>query len=200
MRIHETVVLMEKDDIAYPGKHLGSAEEAAPGKGTYEKEHEVYAAAAGRVVREHGEVFVLPKKEVMQIHPGQIVYGIVADVMEQLALIEIEPLAKGRERFVPPSDYGVLRVMNIREGFVPTAKTEMKRGDVVKARVEMTKPGIFLSTKGFDFGVVRAYCTVCRHELALSGNALKCTKCGRMDRRKLSKSYGQDVMLNEIKL
>lgn len=192
-------MVMVKDDFAEPGAHIGSAEEAAPGKGAYEKDSEVYSSLAGRVVREHGEVSVIPKKEVISLHPGQTVYGIVADVMEQLALIEIEPLSRGRERFVPPSDYGVLRVMNIREGFVPSAKDEMKRGDIVKAKVEDISLGIALSTKGFDLGVVRAYCQVCRHGMRAEGPVLRCTHCGARDRRKLSKSYGQDVMLNEIK-
>ncbi len=182
-----------------PGSHIGSAEEAAPGKGTYEKDSEVFASVAGRVVREHGEATVIPKKEVMLLQPGQVVYGIVSDVMEMLALLEIESLVRGRERFVPPSDYGVLRVMNIREGFVPSAKGEMRRGDIVKARVEDIKLGVSLSTKGFDLGVVRAYCGTCRHAMALHGNAVQCTHCGRVERRKLSKSYGQDIMLNEIK-
>jgi exosome complex component CSL4 len=190
---------MGQDNFAFPGSHVGSEEEAAPGKGTYQKDSDIYSALAGRVVREHGEVSVLPKKEVIRIQPGQIVYGIVADVMEALALIEIEPLARGRERFVPPSDYGVLRVMNIREGFVPSAKDELKRGDLIKARVEDISKGISLSTKGFDFGVVRAFCSVCRHEMGQQGQGLFCPKCGSRDRRKLSKSYGQAVMLNEIK-
>lgn len=191
----------DKDKFAFPGQHVGAAEEAAPGKGTYERDSEVFASVAGRVLREHGEVGILPKKEVIPLQAGQIVYGIVMDVMENLALIEIEPLVRGRERFVPAWDYGVLRVMNIREGFVPTAKTEMKRGDIVKAKVEEIKLGISLSTKGFDLGVVRAYCAVCRGQMALQqANVLKCMRCGRQDRRKISKSYGQDVMLNEIKL
>lgn len=189
---------MEENHLVYPGKLIGTAEEASPGKGAYEKDHEIYASLAGRVVREHGEVSVIAKKSVLTIQPGQIVYGMVADVMEQLALIEIEPRVKGRERFVPAYDYGVLRVMNIREGFVPSAKDEMRRGDIVKARVEEIKPGIALTTKGFDLGVVRAYCSVCRHEMKLQGNAVKCTNCGRVERRKLSRSYGQDVTLNEV--
>ncbi len=189
-----------KGKLAQPGEHLGAAEEAAPGKGTFERDNEVYAAVAGRVVREHGEVSVLPKKEVAQLKPGQIVYGIVMDVMENLALVEIEPLVRGLERFVPAWDYGVLRVMNIRDGFVPTAKTEMRRGDIIKARVEDLSRGISLSTKAFDLGVVRAYCAVCRHQMEMEGPAaLKCPHCGTHDRRKLSKAYGQDVMLNEIK-
>lgn len=193
---------MDKENkgvLVYPGKHIGAPEEAAPGKGAYEKDHEVFASLSGRVVREHGEVVVLPKKDIVRVQPGQIIYGIVADVMENIALIEIEPLVRGRERFVPPSDYGVLRVMNIRDGFVPSAKTEMKRGDIVKARVEDTAKGTALSTKGFDLGVVRAYCAVCRNEMILERSFLKCTRCGRTDRRKLSNSYGQNIMLNEIK-
>lgn len=190
---------MEKKDFAYPGMHIGSAEECIAGKGAYEKDHEIYSAIAGRIIREHGEVCVLPQKEIVKLQPGQIVYGMVADVMENLALIEIEPLVKGRERFVAAPDYGVLRVMNIRAGFVPTAKTELKRGDLVKARVEDLKQGIALSTKEFDLGVVRAYCSVCRHEMAMEGSGVKCGHCGRFEKRKLSKSYGQDVMLNEIK-
>ena len=189
----------DEKSFAYPGKKIGEAEEAAPGRGAYERDNEIYAAVPGRVVREHGEVSVLSKKEVVRIHPGQVVYGIVSDVMENLALIEIEPLVRGRERFCPAQDYGVLRVMNIREGFVPTAKTEMKRGDIVKARVEEVKIGIALSTKGFDLGVVKAYCGACRHEMALAGPAVKCTYCGRTERRKLAKSYGHEVTLNEIK-
>lgn len=191
---------MEQDNFALPGKHVGAAEEAAPGKGTYEAGNEVYSALSGRIIREHGEVSVLAKKDVIRIQPGQIVYGIVADVMEQLALIEIEPLVKGRERFVPPSDYGVLRVMNIRDGFVPSAKSEMKRGDLIKARVEDTSKGVSLSTKAFDLGVVKAYCEICRHEMNLVDTVLKCGKCGNISKRKLSRSYGQEVMLNEIKL
>lgn len=189
-----------KERFVFPGDYLGASEEATAGKGAYESENEVFASLAGRVVREHGEVSIIPKKEIIHIKPGQIVYGIVVDVMENLALIEIEPLVRGRERFVPAWDYGVLRVMNIREGFVQSVKTEMKRGDIIKAKVEDIRLGISLSTKGFDLGVVKAYCAECRGEMKLlHANILKCTKCGKTDKRKVSKSYSDDVVLNEIK-
>ncbi len=191
---------MNQNNFAIPGKHIGATEEAIPGKGTREENHEIYATLSGRIIREHGEISILPKKEIISIQPGQIVYGIVMNVIEQLALIEIEPLVKGRERFVPPSDYGVLRVMNIREGFVSSAKNEMKRGDLIKARVEELKLGISLSTKAFDLGIVKAYCDICRNEMILDNAILKCDKCKRTCKRKVSKSYGHETTLNEIEI
>lgn len=193
-------MLVDRNDIVSPGQHIGSLEEAAPGNGTYEKDNEVYSALYGRMVREHGVVSVLPKKTVVSLKPGQIIYGMVVDVLDTLALIEIEPLAKGRERFVPTQDYGVLRVMNIRRGFVPSVKQELKRGDIVRARVEEISQGIMLSIKEFDLGVVLAYCSVCRHTMNIFRNAVKCTYCGNIEKRKLSRLYGQNVILNEIKM
>lgn len=186
-------------NFVYPGKCIGAAEEALAGNGAYEKNHEIYAFFAGRVIREHGELSVLPKKEIILLHQGQIIYGIVADVMENFALIEIEALIKGRERLCTPTDYGILRVMNIRDGFVPSAKDEVKIGDIIKARVEDIKPSISLSTKEFELGVVRAYCAECRHVMNAYASVLKCAKCGATDKRKLSKSYGREIILNEIK-
>ncbi|MEW6529046.1 MAG: exosome complex RNA-binding protein Csl4 [Candidatus Micrarchaeota archaeon] len=191
---------MERSNFAIPGKHVGTIEEALPSRGTREENHEIYATLSGQIIREHGEISVISKKEILPIQPSQIVYGIVIDVMDQLALVEIEPIIRGRERFVPPSDYGVLRVMNIRDGFVPSAKNEMKRGDLIKARVEELKLGISLSTKAFDLGIVRAYCDICRNEMNLIDSILKCSKCGRVCKRKISKSYGHEIMLNEIKI
>jgi exosome complex RNA-binding protein Csl4 len=186
--------------MVLPGQKIGIAEEAAPGSGAYERNSEIFAAVAGYPVIEHGEISVVPKHEVMRIRIGQVIYGIVADSMEMLALIEIEPRVRGRERFSPAPDYGVLRVMNIREGFVPTAKTEMRKGDVVRAKVEgLQNGGIQLSTKGFDLGVVLAYCARCRHTMDITGQMLKCPKCGSSEKRKTSSSYGKDTTLDEIK-
>ena len=191
---------MENEYIVCPGTSIGIAEEAMGGKGAYAENEEILSSLAGRVVREHGELKVLPKKDIMKIVAGQVVFGIVADVMENLALIDILSVSRGMERFVPPQDYGVLRVMNIRDGFVPSAKNEMKRGDVIKAKVGEVAIGISLTTKEFDLGVIKAYCAACRHEMDLSRNVLKCRHCGRMDaKRKLSRTYGAEVMLSEIK-
>ncbi|MBU0585877.1 exosome complex RNA-binding protein Csl4 [Candidatus Micrarchaeota archaeon] len=191
---------MNKDEFAYPGKPLGIAEEAINGKGTYECNGEIFSSVFGRVVREHGEISVIPKKGISNISKGQVVYGVVVDVMDSLALISIISISRGMERIVPAQDYGVLRVMNIRDGFVPSAKNEMKRGDIVKAIVDDTSTGIALNTKGFEFGVIKAYCTSCRGAMDASGRILKCEKCGRTDsKRKLSKNYSTDIAINEIK-
>lgn len=189
---------MKKDNFTYPGELLCAIEESAPGKGVYEKGGEIFAVFAGRIIREHGEISVIPKKEVEHIHPEQIVYAIVASTKDTLALLEIHPLIKGRGRFSPALDYGILRVTDIAKGYVKSVKNEMKIGDIIRARVKDIREDISLSINEFNLGVVFAYCTRCRSVMDRIKDQVKCRKCGNIEKRKLSNLYAQTQMLDEI--
>lgn len=187
------------NEFVFPGTYLANSEEAIAKDGVYEHDHQLFSAKFGKVMREGNELSVISKKEVKHVQKGQIVYGIVFDVLEQIILLKIEPLAKGRERFVPTFELAAIHISQIKNSFIENLRDEVKKGDIVRARVIETSPLVTLTIKENELGIVKAFCQRCRTPMNLNGKLLICPYCKATSFRKVSSLYGKDNILNEIK-
>ena len=84
----------------------------------------------------------------------------------------------------------MLHASRIKDGFVKNVRDELRIGDIVRAKIsEMRQGEMHVSTEGSHFGVVKAFCSKCRHALELVGSTLTCSSCGAKENRKLASDY-----------
>jgi exosome complex component CSL4 len=180
----------EKKKILQPGDYICGAEELAAGSGTYNVNDEIRAAVLGEYVQQGHEAAVKAQKSVKQIKIGDEVYGIVTDAGEMKALVAVVPISAVSGDRYPSLETAAIMVQHMSERYVRSAKDEFRAGDIIKARVVSMERGLDLTTKGSpDYGVLKAFCTRCRHPLRLKGSALICEGCGRTERRRIAKGY-----------
>jgi exosome complex component CSL4 len=178
-------------DIAVPGEFLGTEEEFAQGEHTFDEDGRIYAGIAGKQSLDKSRrCSIAPSVKVPhRVSQGSVVYGIIAEIFEPVAIVRLVGVENERGRQVVP-DSAVIHASGIRQGYVKNVRDELRIGDIVKATVSEVRPhGIYLSTKEKSLGVVKAFCTRCRAPLALSGRDLLCGSCGNREYRKLAVPY-----------
>jgi len=175
-----------------PGEVLGVIEEFLPGPGTYvdEESGEVRAACVGHLLLD------LPKREVI-VHPvtpvtrvprvGGSYIGLVTAVTDKQAIIRFNTSPNSTDLFT-----GILSITAVSRRFVKSMFEVCRPGDVVRVEVISNKNRLYhLSMLGRHLGVVYAYCTDCGHPLTLKGRELRCSACGKVERRKVAIDYGR---------
>jgi len=175
-----------------PGTFLATAEEFMCGEGTYKEGGKIYSSRAGIVLVDvkGKRISVVSKGGPPQLKKGDVVIGMVQEIKKQVAEVTVYFLA-GSERSLPAPTTGIIKISNVRKGFVSQLDREMKEGDLVKARVLEVKNGtILLTTAGPELGVVLAYCSRCRGVLERVKGRLYCRWCGNKEIRKISNDYG----------
>lgn len=183
----------KQDRFVCPGDELGTEEEFMPGTGTQVVDGKIVALEFGRLVVDAShKVSVQPATGIpVSISRGMVVYGRVEEIFEPVALVSVSPSKSPGKRQVPLEGYAVLHASRIRNDFVKNVSDEVKRGDLIKAKVEDFRKGdVLLSTVAPEFGVIKAFCEVCRAPLPLHDRMLKCSRCGTIGKRKLSNEYG----------
>jgi len=86
--------------------------------------------------------------------------------------------------------HAMLPIRNVSRQYVESLRDNFRIGDLIKAKIARAGPlGIDLTTAEPGLGVIKAFCTRCRHPLHLFGRTLKCLGCGHTERRKVSKDY-----------
>lgn len=184
------------EELLFPGDFIANAEEFLPGEGTYVEEGKIYASEVGTVKKDLEKRVVsvecgIGKAPVPQ-RRGLEVLGIVAKTSEKAGFIDLLPVEDEKRRYYPIPASTVLRVNNIRRGFVKSLKDEFKVGDLARVRImEATPDNVVVSTEGTNLGVVKAYCVKCRNELVKEGKGLICKSCGWKDHRHMAKDYGE---------
>lgn len=179
--------------MVYPGEFIGTEEEYIPGKGTYtDKEGKLYAAVMGELhIDSKRRATVVPYEHVPEVRVGSVVLGKVAEIFESVAFVDVEVTERNRkDRTVVMS--GVIPVSEIKMEYVRSIRNELRIGDIVKATVTRITPfRLELSLKGRSMGVVKGFCTVCRHEMDMAGRNLKCKNCGHVETRRIAFPYGK---------
>lgn len=176
---------------AVPGTALCVIEEFLPGNWVYEEGGVVRATIVGKVnpdlrlrainVRPYVKTPQMPSK-------GNIVYGLVTILYEELAVIKIFANESGR-RYDNPFT-GLLHITQVQEGYVRNFYDVLAVGDVVRAKVLNDVTPYSITIKEQKLGVVMAYCTVCGSPMRkYQSDTLKCFKCGSIEKRKLSTGY-----------
>ncbi len=184
------------EELLFPGDFIANAEEFLPGEGTYVENGKVCASEVGTVKKDLEKRVVsveckVNKAPAMQ-RRGLTVLGVVAKASEKAGFIDLLPTEDEKKRYFPISASTVLRVNNIRRGFVKSLDEEFKVGDIVRVKITDAEPNnVVVSTEGPNLGVVKAFCEKCRAPLVRKGSELVCPVCGWKAHRHMAKDYGE---------
>ena len=172
--------------IVLPGEHIASCEEFIAGKNTSVEEDNIFSALCGEVDKYGRMVEVTNKhKTFVQITEGMDAYCIVTQTSPTKAFLLCTPILKDKERSYPNFE-AVLPISSIRRGYVENINSEIRIGDVLKARVtKKEKSSVDVGTSEQGYGVVKAFCSRCRNNMIINGDTLICNHCERTETRKL---------------
>ncbi len=171
-----------------PGDRIGSAEEYVKGEGVYEEDGELFAAVAGQLVITDRVARVETLKPIPEVVKGDVVLGRVVDIRNTMALVEVVS-KKGEGRALTNRGMGIIHISNVDDRYVENISDAVGYLDIVKARV--IGDNLRLSTREREMGVLKALCSNCKTEMVKEGDMLKCPKCGRVEKRKISPDYGR---------
>lgn len=171
-----------------PGEFLSIEEELASAHGTYTENGNVYSNVIGirKDDNEKRTVSVQPATNLKLISKGDEITAIVQDIYESIALIQFTPVP-GKQRIAYGNSYAYLRISELAGGYVEQFRDLVRIGDILKARiVDVKDMGIYITIKDPDLGVIKAYCSHCRHQLKMQDNSpfMTCPKCHNRERRK----------------
>ncbi len=190
---------MSEKDTLFPGDFIANEEEYLPGKGTFADEGQVSAANYGILDKDdkNREVRVEPLTPTPRpMRRDLIVAGVMQQVRDNVAFVQLMPYTEGKVRWVAPQDNAVLRVANVRRGYVKSLKDEFLVGDIIRAKILHTDDdSVVLTTDDNNLGVIKAFCDVCRVPMELRKGELECPSCGWKGHRKLANDYGAGVLI-----
>ncbi len=181
--------------LVLPGEKIGVIEEFLLGEGTYEEEGVIRSQVLGEarldlerklaVVRPRTRTPIFPRE-------GSKVVGEVGEVKRQTASVDI---FKVDNRLITTPFTGIIHISSVSRGYTRYMSQVVRSGDIVRARVINTKNRIIqLSIMEPEYGVVYAFCSKCGALLELKRTRLSCPNCGRVERRKVSRLYGTEVL------
>jgi len=180
---------LDKSKLVVPGQQIAVSEEGEASTGAMESDGAVYATVAGNVIVDPQTYAISVKspRSLVPLREGDIVNGLVHDIYDTVALIEFEPVASSGERKSYTNRFAYLRISEVSKGYVENFRDVLRIGDVLLARVREIKPlGIYLSIMDSGLGVVKARCSVCRHELRNAGRIMECPNCRNRETRKMA--------------
>ncbi len=178
-----------------PGDRLGVIEEFMPGPGTYEQNGTIYSFATGRALVDvlNKQVSVFPQTRFLAFPKvGSIVIGQVRDVQSRIAVVRIFQVDTR-----PLSGFftGILHVSDVSLRYVESMYDACKPGDIIRTKVVSDKNRTFhLSTKEPNLGVIYAFCSRCGNFLTFRRVQMRCSKCGKIEKRKVAQDYGKGEM------
>ncbi|MGC9114183.1 MAG: exosome complex RNA-binding protein Csl4 [Candidatus Micrarchaeia archaeon] len=172
-----------------PGDFMATVEESLGGEGTFEEDGRVYAAVRGNAVCDvrSRSVAVAAPLIARPLREGDLCYAVVHDLFDMVALLKFQPADFKGVRVASHNSSAFLRISEVQRGYTEDFRDFLRIGDVLRARVkEITSLGIYLTIADNDLGVVRAFCSNCRHEMQLRGRVFVCSNCGNREGRKLA--------------
>jgi len=175
-----------------PGETIGTEEEFIPGKGTYLDEGRIVAAVAGSLhVDSKHRATMIPSEKLPDLKVGSIVYGRVDEVFESKAFVTIEFSEISSKKRTTIAQ-GLIPVSEIKNQYVRSIRDEIRVGDFIKGIIIEVNPfHILVGFKQRGLGVIKAFCSKCRHDLELKGTMLECQNCGNRENRTLGFPYGR---------
>jgi exosome complex component CSL4 len=182
---------MAKKIEVFPGDEVAEEEEYLASDGTFASDGKVYASQIGVLELDEEECVarVVSPNPPNVLKTGDIVYAIVADIRNTMATADV--VAKeGTRRGLGGETYATIHVSKISQGYTDDVSKELRKGDIIRARVTSTSPSLQLMTKDDHLGVIRSLCGACKTELVKKGKGLYCPECERTSFRKLADDYG----------
>jgi len=180
----------------FPGERLAVIEEYGDGKGTYQLDGDVRSSEIGVTRIDAGtRSFVVDKwtPEIPVPLEGLDVVAEVGSVARKDARIDIFMLGG---RHIHPTYSGVVHISDVSTEYVKNIDMALRSGDVVKGKLVNTRNRLNqVSLAGPEYGVIYAYCSRCGGVLARDGGKLTCPGCGRVEMRKIARSYGKEELV-----
>lgn len=184
---------MNKDKWVTPGTLLGTEEEYVAGSGTYTDGSKIFSAVLGILNDSDRTLNVEQKGAVATPKVGAIVTGRIEMIMDPIAIVSIHKLESvDGERYPITGENFVLKVQNIKQGYVKSIKDEYRIGDIIRAKIIEIKNGeCHLSTDGPEFGCIRAYCANprTRYPLVKTNSGMVCEQTETKENRKTAADY-----------
>ncbi|UCE29123.1 MAG: exosome complex RNA-binding protein Csl4 [Candidatus Bathyarchaeota archaeon] len=176
-----------------PGDRLGVIEEFTSGSGTYVEAGTVHSNLTGRTLldtlNKKISVYSMVHGAIVPI-AGSTIIGRVASVQNKMAALRIFKIGRA---LLPDLFTGTLHISDSSLSYVDTMFEVCKPGDIMRARVIVHKNRTYhLSTVEKNLGVIHAFCSRCGHTLLLERRRMRCTECGKIERRKVASDYGKD--------
>jgi len=186
--------------VVLPGDEVAVAEEFEAGEGTFEEHGRIYAAQPGHLELDahHRVARVAAFNPPAHLRVEEVIYGVVEEV--RASMCEARVLAiHGRDRQVAGEIAASLHVSKISNAYVENIRDAMRLGDTIRARVIQTEPSLQITTAEANLGVVLALCANCRRPTERAGtDRVRCPRCERSDRRKLTADYGTPELIAPI--
>jgi len=183
-----------------PGDYVANSAEVLPGFGLYSEEDEIKASNIGELYidKKNHSAKVLIKTRIPRLQgPGVVTFARAIDSSKNSVMLDLIEWDSKNFSFIPRGLTGVLYVSNVRDGFVKDLSEEVKIGDILRVKIsEVKKDAVSVTITERKLGVVKAFCSVCRHEMVLKGGHLKCPNCGNVEKRKTAIDYG-NINVNE---
>ncbi|CEG11576.1 putative Exosome complex RNA-binding protein Csl4 [groundwater metagenome] len=177
--------------MVFIGDYIGTIEEFIPEDGTYVEDGKIYAAVMGDL-KQNNEKKIVFNMKLPRLMVGSIVLAEITDVRNNSATAKIIKFLRYKQNvFVSAGIF----VSQISDEYADKVSSFLGVGDIVKAKIVRNEKNLIdLSTKG-NFGVVKAFCKVCRHELILNkekigSKSLICPNCKGAETRKIASDYG----------
>ncbi len=191
---------MKADNIVLPGDVICDAKEYKPGSGTYVENGKIKSQVIGRVHfdRKRRIVSVTPVKDPKVLHDNDIILGEVVSVSNTIVNIKVY-FVYNKNREIKRLDAPYSATLHISQlGFRAMRMSDyFKVGDLVAAKIILDRViPLSLTVSNRDLGVVAAYCGTCGGKMIIKdarSNTLVCTKCGKVEKRKLSSMYNFDL-------
>jgi exosome complex component CSL4 len=178
-----------------PGERLGVIEEFTPNAGTYVKDGVIYSKVVGRALLDllNKRVSVYPLAHGVRVPKiGSIVLGQVSNVQNDSAAVRIFKVGNNA---LSGFFTGILHVSDVQLRYVESMYDVCKPGDIMRAKVISDKNRVYhLSIKERNLGVIYAFCSQCGFMLELWRHAMRCAKCGKIEKRKTALDYGKGVV------
>lgn len=181
--------------IVLPGDRLGVIEEFTPDPGTYVKDGVIYSKIVGRTLVDlsNKRVSIYPLVHGVKIPKvGSAVLGQVSHVQSENAEVRIFRIGnKQLSGFFT----GILHISDVQSTYVESMFNVCKPGDILRAKVISDKNQVYhLTTKDKNLGVVYAFCSQCGHVLETKRHTMYCSKCGKIEKRKITLDYAKEML------
>jgi len=181
--------------LVVPGERLGVIEEFIPDAGTCVKDGVIYSQVIGRVlidlVQKRVSVHQLVHGAKTPI-TGSTVLGQVSNAQSETAGVRIFEIG---DEELSGIFTGILHVSDVQLKYVDSMFDICKAGDIIRAKVISEKNRTYhLSTKDKNLGVVYAFCSNCGNLLQPKRQGMYCSRCDRIERRKISSDYGKGMI------
>lgn len=185
--------MIDEGHVVLPGDKLAITEELRAGKGTYEANGEIFSSIIGifRIDRKRMMAEVEPITSVpLVIKEGDIVACEVKQTGDAMVICRIIHIANKKRQIAGEKDVAI-HISNISDEYVEDIGKKYRIGDIVRAKIIKAEPVLQATTKGKEFGVIKAYCTNCRNPLIRKNKLLECKVCGSVEERKIADDYGE---------